>query len=299
MFVVFALPCLLLVRDRTSSHVELRARQVLGATQEVFSTIRHVREYQGLGSFLVARCLYTISLSTIGVFLAIYVVDQVGFTPAQMQLLSLIALLTAVGGSIAWGKVVDRLGPKRSLDLVLLVWAAAFAATAAFAYLKLPRGLFWAIGAFTGLALGGAPTADRPYLLRLSPPRLVGELYGLYATVGLIAAVVGPLLWTLVANGLGLGRPAAVLALLGCVVAALALLRTVSDRPRSWNEDERAAAPQLLPHRELEPLLDQSLPPTSREGRVLDPTQIPTAPRAGRQPTAGPGWAATGDASAS
>jgi UMF1 family MFS transporter len=278
MFFLFALPCLFFVRDHAASHVHMRTGQVLGATKQVFETLRHVRKYDGLGPFLVARGLYSLSLSTIGVFLAIYVVDQVGFTPAQMQLLSLLALVTAVAGSIAWGRVVDRLGPKRSLDLVLLVWAAAFAATAGFAYINPPRGLFWAVGVLTGLALGGAPTADRPYLLRLSPPRLVGEFYGLYATVGLVAAVIGPLVWTLIANGLGLGRPAAVLALLACVLAALALLRVVSDAPRDWSEEDNQATPQLLPHREHEPLLGQSLLPTASEGRVFNPAEKTARP---------------------
>ena len=44
-------------------------------------------------------------------------------------------------------------------------------------------------------------------MLQLSPPRYLGQFYGLYAMVGRFAAIIGPLLWSVVVDGLGLGRP--------------------------------------------------------------------------------------------
>jgi UMF1 family MFS transporter len=70
-------------------------------------------------------------------------------------------------------------------------------------------------------------------MTRLAPEHLIGEFFGLYATVGRFATVLGPLVWALVADGLGLGRTAA-LAFLGLfIVAARVVLHRVDDSPRA------------------------------------------------------------------
>jgi UMF1 family MFS transporter len=108
------------------------------------------------------------------------------------------------------------------------------AATAAIAYLDLGRGFFWAVAPVAGVALGGTWAADRPLMLRLSPPRYLGQFYGLYAMVGRFAAILGPLLWTVIVDGFGWGRPAAVLSLLVMVVISAVILVPVDDAPRQW-----------------------------------------------------------------
>ncbi|MCO5244413.1 MAG: MFS transporter [Anaerolineae bacterium] len=146
----------------------------------------------------------------------------------------LISIAVAVAGGILWGVVVDRIGPKRALNIVLVMWMAALAAVALIALLDLSRWLFWGVATVAGVALGGTWAADRPYLLRLAPPQFVGEFYGLYAMVGRFAAIIGPFLWGYVADTLGLGRPAAVLSLLVFIVIAFVILQGVDDRPRNW-----------------------------------------------------------------
>jgi MFS-type transporter involved in bile tolerance (Atg22 family) len=67
----------------------------------------------------------------------------------------------------------------------------------------------------------------------------VGEFYGLYSMVGRFAAVVGPALRALIADTLGMGRPAAVGGLLVLVVIGFWILRGVDDRPREWGEEDQ------------------------------------------------------------
>jgi UMF1 family MFS transporter len=151
----------------------------------------------------------------------------------------LVAILFAVVGGFLWGKVVDRIGPKRSLDMVLFLWMVVFVWAAVVGFLKLPGALFWPVPCLAGIARGGTWTADRPYMLRLTPPARVGEFYGLYGMVGRFAAIIGPFLWALVADVLGLGRPAAILTLLAGIVIGYIILRPVSDAPRDWSPEER------------------------------------------------------------
>jgi len=165
-------------------------------------------------------------------------VFELGLTERQAQLLLLEAIVAAVLGGFVLGVVVDRIGPKRTLNIVLGLWAVALAAAVAVAVLHLPSGLFWGVAPLIGIALGGTWTADRPYLLILAPPKRLGEFYGLYSLVGRFAAVIGPALWAFVAVTLGLGRPAALMSLLVMIVIAYFILRGVDDTPREWGPDE-------------------------------------------------------------
>lgn len=200
----------------------------------VVAPLLHATRYRGLARFLGGRVLYTDPINTLIVFMGIYATNEVGFTATQTQLLLLVSILFAVVGGMAWGLLVDRIGPKRTLNIVLAIWVVALSAVVAIAVFDLSKWFFWGVGTLAGVALGGVWAADRPYMLRLAPPRFVGEFYGLYAMVGRFASIIGPFMWGYIAETLGLGRPAAVASLLVFVVLALIVLQGVDDRPREW-----------------------------------------------------------------
>jgi len=200
----------------------------------VVGPLLHARKYPGLSRFLAGRIFYTDPVNTIIVFMGIYVTNEVGFSEQEAQIVLLVAIAAAVLGGLAWGVVVDRIGPKRSLNLVLILWVILMAGAAAIALLNLPSALFWVVACLAGIALGGTWAADRPYMLRLAPPRYVGEFYGLYSMVGRFASIIGPFTWGYIAETLGLGRPAALISLLVLVVISFFILQGVDDTPREW-----------------------------------------------------------------
>lgn len=97
------------------------------------------------------------------------------------------------------------------------------------------------VASMAGVALGGIWSADRPLMLRLTPPDRIGEFYGLYGMVGRFSAIVGPLVWAAVAwlciVQVGMqperGQGIAVLVLLSFTVVAWWILGPVSDEPRA------------------------------------------------------------------
>lgn len=244
-FLVFAIPCFLFVREPRRAVGRFGLTSVRAALQQIGGTARLARRYPGLGRFLVGRVFYTDAANTLIAFMGIYLTREIGFAESQVQLVLMAGITAAVVGGLVWGVVVDRLGPRRTLNMVLALWAFTMSLGVAVPVLGLPRAAFWVVAPLSGIALGGTWAADRPFMLRLSPPRYLGQFYGLYAMAGRFAAIVGPLIWSAVVDWLGFGRPAAVASLVVMVGVAYVILRPVSDAPRAWKPDDQVpvAAP--------------------------------------------------------
>jgi MFS transporter, UMF1 family len=245
-FLVFALPCFLFVGERGNP----RPRPIFGlamireSIKQTLQTLTRGHEYPGLLRFLVGRLFYTDAINTVIAYMSLYTVNiavatglsqQAGEDQAKLILLSAISF--AVVGGFVWGWIVDRVGSKRALNLVLYLWILTFALASTIGVLGLPIGWLYLVAIMAGVALGGTWTADRPLMLRLTPPDRIGEFYGLYGMVGRFSAVSGPLLWSAVTylaverSGLSpvVGQAIAIATLLVMIVVSYVILRPVSD----------------------------------------------------------------------
>jgi len=137
--------------------------------------------------------------------------------------------------SFVWGAMCDRIGPKRTLLVVLGSWAVGLVIGGVAIGLG-PSGLppFLFAGAILGSGLGGVTVADRVLMLRLSPPERVGEFFGLYGLVGKGSQVIGTLLYGLIlfifVDRIGIGAyEIAVLSLLVTMLIGVWLVWPVRD----------------------------------------------------------------------
>jgi UMF1 family MFS transporter len=174
---------------------------------------------------------YADAMNTLILFTGIYVTNELGLSDTALQLILTCSIIMAILGAPIWGLLVDSVGPKKTLDIVLYIWVIVLLGVAVIPLFSLPSSLIWLFAPLSGVAMAGVWCADRPYLIRLVPENAIGEFFGLYSLVGRFASIVGPLLWVFVSEGLGLGRPTAILSLLGMIVIAYAILRGVSDAP--------------------------------------------------------------------
>ncbi|MGH2542824.1 MAG: MFS transporter [Ardenticatenaceae bacterium] len=239
LFLLFALPCFLFVRERPRRHTRPLSRETVAeAFRAVAHTARRVRHYPGLGRFLLARALYNDVANTLTTFMAIYVMLELGFSEAEVTVIGAIIIVASVAGGFMWGRVLDRIGPKRTLTVVLTMWMITILLGVLIPILALPHLLFYVVGIMAGVSLGGMWASDRMLLLRLAPPRYLGQFYGLYSMVGRFGQLIGPFLWGLVAVTLGLGRPAALFSLFFVTAIAFAILRPVKDAAPAWENSE-------------------------------------------------------------
>ena len=235
LFLIFAIPCFVFVKERGAGPFQIGFRTLIGSAAQTRKTFARTRTFPGLSRFLIGRVFYADAVNTLIIFMGIYVTNELGFSDAQVQIILATSILAAILGSFAWGFIVDSIGPKKSLNLVLYLWMIVLVGISAVPLLSLPSNSIWIIAPLSGIALGGTWCADRPYLVRLVPPKYIGEFFGIYSMVGRFASVIGPVLWVLIADTLGLGRPVAVLGLLVLVVIAHWILQGVDDKPREWS----------------------------------------------------------------
>jgi len=247
-FFLFALPCFLFVKERGNPHPRPYGgwSTIRESTAQTIATLRSGHQYPGLLRFLVGRVFYTDAINTVIQYMFLFTInaavanglgEEAGKHAGQIVMLA--AITFAVVGGLVWGVVVDRIGPKATLTIVLWLWIGTFSLAAALGLFALP--LFWlyVVACLAGVSMGGTWAADRPYMLRLTPPDRVGEFYGLYGMVGRFSAITGPLLWSTIyyvaVQRYGLapltGQGLAIVSLLLMVVVSYVILAPVSDRP--------------------------------------------------------------------
>ncbi|HET6232767.1 MAG TPA: MFS transporter [Longimicrobiaceae bacterium] len=255
-FLLFALPCFFWMRERGNPNPRpITPAMAVESTRETIRTLRSGGRYPGLLRFLVGRIFYTDSINTVISIMVLYTVNvavSTGLSEADGQAkapkIMAVAIAFAIVGGFFWGWMTDRLGPKRTLTAVLLCWMAIFAGAGAVGILGLPLWTLFLVAAAAGFCLGGVWAADRPYMLRLTPPARIGEFYGLYGMVGRFSAITGPLVWaattwfTIQRLGMkpAVGQGISVLVLMLMIFAAYFILRPVNDAPRKWEGPDLA-----------------------------------------------------------
>ena len=234
LFLVFSLPLFIFCKD----HNARAGRQSIAwreAFHGVVQTLRDSKKYPGALLFLLASFLYQDAIGTIIQYMALYAVKAMGFEEGQEVTLFVVLTVPAAIGSFFIGMLVDRIGPKRTLLLVISGWVVLL-----LAMIIVPNRLsFWIVGALIGLIFGGVATSERPLLLTLVPDVEAARFFSLMVLSSRAAAIAGPLIWGLTVDGLlptfgtGFAYRAAVFTVAVAMFLSLLLLWKVPDR---WRE---------------------------------------------------------------
>lgn len=237
LYLVFSLPAFFFVPDRAVR--ERRPVSLRAAYGDVARTLRNLRGYAGVGTFILATVLYTDAANTAIANMALYGTVVFDMDSTEIRNLLLFSTVFAVVGSTAAGFLTDRIGPKKTLVGVLVLWLVAIVLAAG----AVGKWMLFLAGPFVGIALGGMWTVGRVMLIALSPPEKIGEFFGLFSLAGKISAVVGPALTTvflLVFGGGPLGYRISIGSLAVVMAAGLFFLLRVPDVRPEGTVDEYA-----------------------------------------------------------
>jgi UMF1 family MFS transporter len=216
---LFSLPIIFLVkepedrRSGTGSAVPAGIKQL----RETFRKIKHLKT---ILLFLVGYWFYIDGVDTI-VRMAVDYGLSIGFQRNDLILALLITQFVGFPSAIFFGRVGEKIGPKRAIFiaigvyLVVVVWAM-------FIQTKYE---FFGIAFTVGLVQGGIQAMSRSFYARIIPHDKAGEFYGFYNFLGKFAVILGPILigvTGLISNSprVGIGS-IAVLFLIGGILLSL------------------------------------------------------------------------------
>lgn len=191
LYLVFSLPAFFLVPDRAVR--EPRPVSPVSVYRDVYATLKNIRRYAGVGTFIIATALYTDAANTAVANMALYGRQVFGMQAGDIRNLLLFSTVFAAAGSVGFGLVSDRAGPKNTLLVVLGLWLVAIV----LAVFAVAPWMLLLAGPLVGIALGATWTVSRVMLVALSPPEKLGEFFGLYTLSQKLSAVAGPALTAL------------------------------------------------------------------------------------------------------
>ena len=234
-FGLFAAPIFLVLRDQQKEARPAISFAALGSSiREVKHTVRHIMSYPDLVRFLLAYFFYNDAILTVIAFSSIYAQNTLGFTTGELIVFFMLVQTTAIAGSIIFGFVTDKIGPKRTIVITLLIWFVVVLA-AIFADRK---ELFFYTGMLAGLSMGSSQAASRSMMARLTPREHVTEFFGFYdGTFGKASAIAGPLMFGLVSAYAGSQKAALASLLMFFTIGLLLMTRVRSAGTEYCPED--------------------------------------------------------------
>jgi UMF1 family MFS transporter len=199
-FLGFSLFTFLGLRERRTNHIRTSWHEhTHHAIGDVLRTLGRLKKYPGLIPYLLTIFMFVDAVTAVIVFLYLYGRSAIGLeTPAFLVVYALFAL-SAVVGSYFYGKITDRIGPKRSLAIAGVLWLVVLGVLMAVQSF----GMFVFAGLLGGVALGAVWTSSRPLLISLSPKKGVGQFFGFSELADKFSGVLGPILYGYLAHAYG------------------------------------------------------------------------------------------------
>jgi MFS transporter, UMF1 family len=192
-WLVFALPCVLLVRERMAGGVPRGRMGWLEATRQGFgelaATFRDIRRYRPLLWFLGAYILYIDGVNTV-IKMAVDYGLSLGFDQSHLVKALLLTQFVAFPAALAFGWLGSRIGARNGIFIALAVYVAA----TCYAYVLDDVRDFYLMAFVVGLVQGGIQSLSRSYYGRLVPQDKSSEFFGFYNMMGKASAILGPTL---------------------------------------------------------------------------------------------------------
>ena len=249
-FALSAVPLFLWLRERAQPQAIPTGEGLLSlAFKRLAATFRSVRKYREFLKFMLAFLIYNDGIIMALDFAAILGAVLFGMDQQQLIIFMIIVQFTSVAGAYLFGLAADRLNPKQSLLIALVLMTVA----AGWMYVNQTLNGFYFIGGLAGFALTGVQSVSRATVGLFAPEGKSAEFYGFFSVAGRTSSFVGPAVYGWLAFRAALwfqargldavmaeqeGLRAAVLSIVAFLIIGLVLLLSVNvKRARSQSQE--------------------------------------------------------------
>ena len=225
-FAIFSIPVFFLVKEKKGE--SLTNKHVKESILSIFRTFKSIKKYKTIVRFLIARLFYNDALITIFALGGVYAVEALDFSYTEILVLGVVLNVCACIGSFIFGRVEDKIGPKKTIEWSILILIIAVQ----FAYLSpelddigFSKSLFWLAGILLGLMTGPSQSCSRSLMARLTPKDKINEFFGFYAFTGKATSFLGPFLFGILVYNFS--PQSGLLAVLGLFIIGYIVFQTV------------------------------------------------------------------------
>ena len=196
-FLVFSLPMFIWVPEPPRSESQSKA-MIRTGFQQAGHTLRILfveRKHPAIARFLIAFFIYNDAILTIIAFAAIFGQQVLHMTLSEIIVFFAVVQTSAVLGSFFFGFVTDKIGPKKTITITLVLWLMII--VGAYFVNSIPTFYIVALGA--GSAIGSCQSASRSLMALLTPKEREAEFFGFYdGLCGKASAVIGPSVYSVI-----------------------------------------------------------------------------------------------------
>ncbi len=208
---LFVIPMFLFTPDTAKQRISLLQAARQGGWSLV-DTVMRLGRFKNALLYLIAFMLYNDGLAAIIAFGGVYAAAIFGWSTVTLGIFGIILTVFAIPGAFLGGKLDDRLGSKRTVQLAIvgvIVATIGIVGVSAdrvlffvpAAELSPTRGLFGStqekvvmgFALLLGFCMGPMQAASRTLIGRLAPEGMTGEFFGLFALSGRATAWMAPL----------------------------------------------------------------------------------------------------------
>jgi UMF1 family MFS transporter len=208
---LFVIPMFLFTPDATRHPLTLLEAARRGG-RSLVDTVMRLRRFRNALLYLIAFMFYNDGLAAIIAFGGIYAAATFGWSTVTLGIFGIILTVFAIPGAFLGGRLDDRLGSKRTVQLaivgVIVATIGIVGVSADRVLFFVPAGellptrglfgslqekVFMAFALLLGFCMGPMQAASRTLIGRLAPPGMTGEFFGLFALSGRATAWMAPL----------------------------------------------------------------------------------------------------------
>lgn len=230
---LFTFVSVMLLRNKVPAHVHEK-HPLKKSFKQLFTTLRDLTEYPQTLRFFIAYLLYNDAIQTVIAMASVYGAEELHLGLDVLTQAILLVQFVAIGGSLIFAWLAERINTKRAIIVGLYGWCAVL--FAAFFWVSTATH-FFILAAVIAIVMGGTQALSRSMFSRMIPAGKEAEYFSLYEISDKGTSWIGPLAFGL-ALTLTNSYRWAVLSLIIFMVAGLVVLMGVKSEAKGRRGEE-------------------------------------------------------------